>query len=55
MPISANAMTTPPRCCRLPPTFDAASLLTEAATLPVEAWAAHFNAGYHNGGWTGIA
>jgi len=29
--------------------------MSEVAVLPVDAWVAHFNAGYHNGGWSGVA
>jgi hypothetical protein len=35
--------------------FDAAALAREAAALPAEAWTSHFNAGYHDGGWSGVA
>jgi len=44
-----------PRFVRLPLTFDAASLLAEVAALKDGAWVAHFNAAYHNGGWSGVA
>ena len=48
-------MTAPPPFRRLPLSFDATALLPEALALPPEAWASHFNTGYHNGGWTGAA
>jgi mannose-6-phosphate isomerase-like protein (cupin superfamily) len=44
-----------PAFTRLPLTFDAAALLAEVAAIPREGWVAHFNAGYHDGGWEGIA
>ena len=43
------------RFFRLPLTFDAAALAREAAALPSGAWTAHFNTGYHDGGWSGAA
>lgn len=43
------------RCFRLPISFDAAALARDVAALPAEAWTAHFNAGYHDGGWSGVA
>lgn len=48
-------MKIPPRLIRLPLAFDAAALLAEVCRLPDDAWAAHFNAHYHNGGWSGVA
>jgi quercetin dioxygenase-like cupin family protein len=45
----------PPSSVRLPLRFDAAALAAEAQSLAAETWRAHFNAPYHNGGWTGIA
>lgn len=48
-------MKVPPRFARLPLAFDAPALLAEVAALAGEAWVAHFNAGYHNGGWSGVA
>jgi hypothetical protein len=44
----------PPSRLRLPLRFDAPALAAEAKGLPANAWADHFNASYHNGGWTGI-
>jgi hypothetical protein len=44
-----------PRFVRLPLTFDAAALVAEVAALKDDAWVAHFNADYHNGGWSGVA
>jgi len=40
---------------RLPLSFDAAAMAREAAALPADAWTSHFNADYHDGGWSGIA
>jgi hypothetical protein len=48
-------MNVSPRFVRLPLAFDAAALLAEVAALAGDAWVAHFNAGYHNGGWSGVA
>jgi hypothetical protein len=48
-------MTNPPPFVRLPLAFDAAALLADVADLQSDAWVTHFNAGYHNGGWTGVA
>jgi quercetin dioxygenase-like cupin family protein len=45
----------PPSRVRLPLRFDAAALAAEARSLAADTWRAHFNAPYHNGGWTGIA
>lgn len=42
------------RFCRLPLHFDAAALQSDLAGLLAGEWAAHFNLGYHDGGWTGI-
>jgi mannose-6-phosphate isomerase-like protein (cupin superfamily) len=44
-----------PAFTRLPLTFDAAALLAEVVAIPREEWVAHFNAGYHDGGWEGAA
>lgn len=40
---------------RLPLCFDAAAMAREAAALPADAWTSHFNADYHDGGWSGVA
>ena len=40
---------------RLPLSFDAAAMAREAAALRADAWTSHFNADYHDGGWSGIA
>ena len=42
------------RFCRLPLRFDVGGLQTDLAGLVAGEWAAHFNGGYHDGGWTGI-
>jgi Aspartyl/Asparaginyl beta-hydroxylase len=44
----------PVRFCRLPLRFDASALQADLAALRAGDWAAHFNLGYHDGGWTGI-
>jgi hypothetical protein len=48
-------MNVSPRFVRLPLAFDAVAMASELAALPSDAWIAHFNADYHNGGWSGIA
>ena len=40
---------------RLPLCFDAAAMAREVAALPPDAWTSHFNADYHDGGWSGVA
>ena len=44
----------PPPRVRLPIAFDASALLAEATAFAAADWSAHFNAAYHNGGWSGI-
>jgi hypothetical protein len=41
--------------CRLPLGFVAADLARDLAGIAEDAWVAHFNTGYHDGGWSGIA
>jgi hypothetical protein len=43
------------RFWRLPLTFDAAGLQADLARLTASDWHAHFNTGYHDGGWSGMA
>lgn len=45
----------PGAAVRLPFLFDAAPLLAEASALSEVAWHMHFNTGYHDGGWSGVA
>jgi hypothetical protein len=40
--------------CRLPVGFVAADLAGDVARIDEDAWIAHFNAGYHDGGWSGV-
>ena len=40
---------------RLPWQFDAASLLAELSAFAPADWKQHFNTGYHDGGWSGLA
>jgi mannose-6-phosphate isomerase-like protein (cupin superfamily) len=47
-------MTAPP-FARLPLTFEVAPLLAELQSIGPERWIAHFNSGYHDGGWEGVA
>jgi hypothetical protein len=44
-----------PRFWRLPLQFDAAALQADLAQLATGAWPTHFNTGYHDGGWGGVA
>lgn len=41
--------------CRLPLAFAADELARDLAGIGGGAWVAHFNAGYHDGGWSGVA
>jgi len=41
--------------CRLPLNFDAERVKADLAKTSRMDWRTHFNAQYHNGGWTGIA
>jgi hypothetical protein len=43
------------RALRLPLRFDVAPMYAEIASLGDACWHAHFNAGYHDGGWSGMA
>lgn len=40
---------------RLPLAFDVAPLLSDVAGLAGDRWVVHFNQGYHDGGWQGVA
>jgi Aspartyl/Asparaginyl beta-hydroxylase len=51
----AAPATPPVSSCRLPLTFAADDLARDLAAIPPDAWVAHFNAGYHDGGWSGVA
>ncbi|WP_313025722.1 aspartyl/asparaginyl beta-hydroxylase domain-containing protein [Pseudomonas lopnurensis] len=44
-----------PAYARLPPRFPVSDLQAAVRALPDPAWTPHFNSGYHNGGWSGIA
>jgi hypothetical protein len=44
-----------PPFARLPLTFEVAPLLAEVGAITAKRWVAHFNAGYHDGGWQGAA
>jgi mannose-6-phosphate isomerase-like protein (cupin superfamily) len=41
--------------CQLPLHFDAPGLQADLAQIGPDDWRCHFNADYHDGGWTGIA
>lgn len=45
----------PLKFCRLPLRFDAAALRADLAQVDAERWQSHFNASYHDGGWSGLA
>ena len=40
---------------RLPLSFDVPALLADLARLAGAEWTPHFNTGYHDGGWSGLA
>jgi hypothetical protein len=44
-----------PACARLPMRFDSRALGAAVEALPSEAWQPHFNTGYYEGDWSGIA
>jgi hypothetical protein len=44
-----------PPLARLPLRFDVPSLQTAVAALPTDAWQSHFNTGYYEGEWSGVA
>lgn len=44
-----------PRFGRLPLRFDPAPLEADLRRLLARTWSTHFNTGYHDGGWSGIA
>lgn len=45
----------PPKAVRLPLAFDPAGLQADVAALGSAEWTAHFNTGYYNGDWSGVA
>lgn len=45
----------PPVSARLALDFDAPAMLAEAQAIADGGWVAHFNQGYHDGGWFGAA
>lgn len=45
----------PPPFARLPLRFDAEALRRAVAALPEQAWLPHFNTGYYEGDWSGVA
>ncbi|QXH57262.1 aspartyl/asparaginyl beta-hydroxylase domain-containing protein [Pseudomonas maumuensis] len=44
-----------PRCSQLALATDLSALLQALAQVRAEAWQAHFNSGYHEGDWSGVA
>lgn len=50
-----NAAASLPRFASLPFAVELAPLLQELSQLPESCWVAHFNTGYHDGGWSGAA
>ncbi|HEX7769523.1 MAG TPA: aspartyl/asparaginyl beta-hydroxylase domain-containing protein [Dokdonella sp.] len=53
--MDANASWVPPAFARLPLRFDVDALRSAVAALPADAWLPHFNTGYYEGDWSGIA
>ena len=45
----------PPPFARLPLRFDVDALRAAVAALPADAWLPHFNTGYYEGDWSGVA
>jgi mannose-6-phosphate isomerase-like protein (cupin superfamily) len=43
------------RALRMPLRFDVAPMYAEIAALGTACWHTHFNTGYHDGGWSGMA
>ena len=43
------------KACRLPLAFDAARLQADLELIAPDEWIPHFNAQYHEGGWSGVA
>jgi len=41
--------------CRLPFDFTALDFAADLAAIAPDDWVAHFNTGYHDGGWSGVA
>lgn len=41
--------------CRLPLRFAADELARDLGKIATDAWITHFNVGYHDGGWSGVA
>ena len=44
-----------PRFWRLPWQFDALAMQADLDQLMPQEWQVHFNTGYHDGGWSGLA
>ncbi|KRF02076.1 aspartyl beta-hydroxylase [Frateuria sp. Soil773] len=44
-----------PPCARLPLRFDAEAMRRAVDALPGDAWQSHFNTGYYEGDWSGVA
>jgi len=44
-----------PACSRLPLRYSLAPLLEALQRIPAEAWQGHFNSGYYQGDWSGVA
>jgi hypothetical protein len=49
-----DPQTAPVSFCLLPVGFVAADLADDVARIDEDAWIAHFNADYHDGGWSGV-
>ena len=50
-----SGMPKPVFACRLPIEFDAKRLAQDLLAVPDDSWVAHFNKGFHDGGWSGVA
>jgi hypothetical protein len=51
----AEPSASPIRFGRLPMAFAVDDLARDLAGIAAEAWVAHFNDGYHDGGWSGVS
>jgi len=52
---SSMSSQSPINVCRLPLDFTALDFAADLAAINTDAWVQHFNTGYHDGGWSGVA
>lgn len=52
---SSMSSQSPINTCRLPLDFTALDFAADLAAISATAWVQHFNTGYHDGGWSGVA